>query len=126
MKKIFVATVCAVMAASAFATDWQRYASSENFTVFVATDRVKKQNGIVTVWSKWVYVKPRSTADGRPYEYTISQDLVNCAAGSSRTMSSTAYNGNGESVKSSTNPSNWEAAVPDSVMETVIGKVCSI
>jgi hypothetical protein len=109
----------------AHATDWMLYAKTDNVSVFVAADRITREDKYAETWQKWVFNKPQSY-NGKAYNYSIEQVSVYCdAAGySTRVHAVTTYKTKGQPVASATAAGEWTTVIPDSIGEAVAMAIC--
>jgi hypothetical protein len=114
------------ISANANATVWEEYASAAGgqVLVYVATDRISKHGDLIDVWNKFVYRTPQ-TDDGITYNYTVTQESVSCPSRTFHTNTITAYRSDGSSLKTEPGMPGWQQAVPDSITDVVMSKLCA-
>jgi hypothetical protein len=112
------------VAGVANATNWEIFSGSSDSIFYVATDRISTEGDYLNIWDKQVYTR-RQKAGKYVFDYAVSQETVFCSGRSYRTNASTTYRNDGTSVLDVPGDGKWHQAVPDTVMDAVISKLCA-
>ena len=102
---------------------------------YIKSTYVSKQGAndeIIKIWTKKIYTTFNDNSEGKntTYQnaYFIELALFDCSNNKYKLISTTAYRSNGVVIYDRTyseSTQDWEYAVPDSVGEAVLKKVCN-
>lgn len=93
--------------------------------VFLDTQTIVSDPGSVTVWVQYFYDDKGKSIGYTPVVRTVAREEYNCKAMTTSTLSSVAYDFNGNSITGSNTPyAGTSPIVPDTVTEAMWRRLC--
>jgi hypothetical protein len=120
---ILFGLLLSLFGASAFASEWNNFTTANNHDheYFFDAASVEKSKDVSTVWIKTVRTY---TPDSDGSWATALRWRLNCQKKTIQTLAWSTYDADGKFIKSGSNASSEDAAIPDSIGEGILKASC--
>lgn len=141
MKNTFLTITFLLLSLNAFSQNWIEATKDKFGNKFYIKSSIVSKGGdfgndesVIKIWTKQTVKKisdQRSKSKGKVYlnAYMIELMEFDCNNSKSRILSRTVYSSTGTVIGENTIDSNfseWDYIIPDSIGETLLGKVCEL
>ena len=126
MYKTILMILLTAVSSSAVA-EWVKVSVSENFVSYANPATIRKNDNRVEMWCLYDFNSPRKMGDNKPHLSMKGQNEFDCKKKEMRILSASFHSGvmgEGEVIRTNSEPGKWEPVLPGSAGETLYKTAC--